>query len=119
MNTTINSKMKLTSFDGQDEWCSLMKKHYVGAVYDVTKENMNNLIKQLEEKSSKVSFEYANTHENKFEIECHMKAIEANLDMYEALQLIRSILKHEKTSKKEAERLEKLREIISRNHVYE
>lgn len=31
-----------------------MKKHYIGAVYDLTQENMNHLIKQLEEANDRI-----------------------------------------------------------------
>jgi hypothetical protein len=90
-----------------------MKKHYVGAVYDVTKENMNNLIKQLEEKGSKVSFEFANTHENKYEIQCHMKAVELNSAIGDALEFVRGRLKHgSNVSKLETQSLEEIRSLL-------
>lgn len=95
-----------------------MKKHYVGAVYDVTKENMNELIKQLEEKQSKISFEFANTHDNKFEIKCHMKAVELNIAIGDALEFIRGRLKYgEKISKLERESLEHVRGILSEEYI--
>lgn len=33
---------------------NLVKKHYIGAVYDLTQENMNHLIKQLEEANDRI-----------------------------------------------------------------
>jgi hypothetical protein len=89
-----------------------MKKHYVGATYPVTQETINHLIKQLEEKHSKVSFEYANTHENKWEIECHIKAVDSQMAIYDALNKIRSRLKYNKTSKAERDFLQTLRSVL-------
>jgi dihydroxyacetone kinase-like predicted kinase len=101
-----------------------MKKHIVGAVYEVNKKNMNHLIKQLEEATLKanaptVTFQYPNTSEFQYDINCHKSAIEANLDVYEALQVIRGVLKHQEPAEHERATLEKLREILTRNHVYE
>lgn len=93
-------------------------KHFVGKTYKLTQNNMNNLIKQLEEKGAKVSFEFANTHENKFEIKCHMKAVELNIAIGSALEFIRGRLKYgEKISKLERESLEHVRGILSEEFI--
>jgi hypothetical protein len=95
-----------------------MKKHYVGAVYDLTQKNMQNLVKQLEEKNASVSFEFALTHENKYEIECHHKAVELNMAIGDALEFIRGRLKHgNNVSKLETESLEEIRSMLWEAHI--
>lgn len=76
-----------------------MKKHYIGAIYDVNKENMNNLIKELEEVNKQLKI--ANIKENIL-----VKALEKirdeshNVDYFnvqtiieEAFNLINTIIK--------------------------
>ncbi len=90
-----------------------MKKHYAGAVYDVTAKNMQHLIKQLEEKHASVSFQFALTHQNKYEIECHHKAVELNMAIGDVLDIIRGRLKHgEKVTNPERQTLEQIRGVL-------
>ena len=66
---------------------------------------------------AKVIFEFPNDFDNKYNIQCHHNAIDLNNSIYEALQEIRSKLKHGQPTEEEQEFLQKIREILSEFYV--
>ncbi len=101
-----------------------MKKHYTGAVYDLTAENMNHLIEQLEEERKKnlgsVSFYIPNDYDHKWEIACHFKATRMQVAISNVLNDIRSRLKYsDDVSEQEKEFLTKIREELYDMYIEE
>ena len=64
-----------------------------------------------------VKWEIENTPEHEYLIKCHVNAEAVQLDIYNALMLIRKRIKYEEPSEEEMAMLEKIREILILNYV--
>lgn len=64
-------------------------------------------------KKPTITFSFPNDYDHQWDIKCHMKALDAQIAVDDALTEIRNRIKHQAPSKKEIEVLEKIRGILS------